>query len=160
MANTSLTKFTNMRYLVLLAALAFVPAQAQSTYPDLPNPTLTPGDVQSIDTQLVCMKDYPAANRNVTTSKKNKIYKAYGVDKSLCVGGCKIDHLIPIAIGGSNDVKNLWPHEYGATHNVFAKTRLEIRLRKEVCSGKIPITEAQACIRDDWTKCFDRFYKE
>jgi hypothetical protein len=140
--------------LLILASPAF-----GSTYPYLPNPTLTPGVVASTNTAEVCQKDYPARSRHVSPSTKNKVYRAYGVDKNQCLKGCKIDHLIPIAIGGANDPKNLWPHEYGADWNVFAKTRLEIRLRKEVCAGRLPITEAQTCIQKDWTECYSHFYK-
>lgn len=134
-------------------------AHADSEYPYLPNPQLTPGVVQSTSVAEVCKKGYPERVRNVTGTIKNKVYKAYNIDKEQCVKGCKIDHLIPLSIGGSNDPKNLWPHEYGADWNVYAKTRLEIRLRKEVCLGNMPILEAQTCIQSDWTQCYLRFYK-
>ena len=147
-----------MKNLLILAALIAAPAFAVSTYPYLPDAKLTPGVVASIDTALVCEKDYPARVRHVTTTTKNKVYKNYKVDKDKCTKGCKIDHLIPLAIGGSNDIGNLWPHEYGAEWNVFAKTRLEVRLRKEVCTGKMPIAAAQSCIRENWPQCFARFY--
>ena len=146
-----------MKYALILLALS-VPAFAGSTYPYLPPAALTPGDVASTSPALVCEKDYPARARNVTESTKKKVYALHGVDKTKCLKGCKIDHLIPLAIGGSNDIKNLWPHEYGADWTVFEKTRLEVRLRKEVCGGKMPIMEAQQCVAQDWTKCFLRFY--
>jgi hypothetical protein len=138
--------------------LLFCATTAQS-YPYLPSPELTPGLVASTDTVLVCAKDYPAKARNVSRSIKNKVYRAHKVDKERCNKGCKIDHLIPLSIGGSNDPRNLWPHEYGADWNVFSKTRLEVRLRKEVCSGRMEITQAQECIRKDWTQCFQQFYQ-
>jgi hypothetical protein len=144
----------------VFVTLFLLPLAVQaSTYSFLPNPILTPGVVASTNKAEVCEKSYPSRSRNVTTSTKNKVYKAYNVDKEQCSGGCKIDHLIPLSIGGANDQQNLWPHEYGAERNVFSKTRLEVRLRKEVCTNDMPIEEAQECIRKDWTKCFDRFYK-
>lgn len=143
----------------ILCILAFCGiATAESTYSYLPNSALTPGVVATVDTALVCEKSYPSRSRYVTRSTKNKVYMNYGVNKELCVKGCKIDHLIPLSIGGSNDIENLWPHEYGADWTVFAKTRLEVRLRKEVCGGKMPIVEAQQCIQKDWTQCYTRFY--
>lgn len=146
------------RVLVVAAFLATTLAQA-TKYPYLPNPMLTPGVAATTDINIICEKSYPQRARKVSAATKNKVYRTYGVDKEQCVKGCKIDHLIPLAIGGSNDIKNLWPHEYGAEWNVFAKTRLEVRLRKEVCTGKLPIVEAQSCIRSDWTKCYLRFFK-
>lgn len=132
---------------------------AHSKYPYLPNPSLTPGVIASTNEAEVCEKNYPARSRSVSNSTRKKVYSAYNVNKQECKGGCKIDHLIPLSIGGSNAIENLWPHEYGADWSVFEKTRLEIRLRKEVCFGKMPIDEAQECIRKDWTKCFERFYE-
>ena len=145
------------RGLLLLLVLA-APAMAGSKYPYKPSQALTPGVIATTDTKLVCEKDYPARSRYVTNSTKNKVYALHKVDKIQCVKGCKIDHLIPLSIGGSNDIQNLWPHEYGADWTVFEKTRLEVRLRKEVCGGKLPIGEAQQCVQQDWTKCFLRFY--
>ena len=147
-----------MKKFLLAILLISTSAIAGSKYPYLPDAKLTPGVVASTDTALVCEKDYPARTRYVTNTTKNKIYETHNVKKELCIKGCKIDHLIPLSIGGSNDKQNLWPHEYGADWNVFAKTRLEVRLRKEVCTGKMPIVEAQQCIQSDWTKCFERFY--
>ena len=148
-----------MKLFLAIALFATPFAMAGSKYSHLPDPVLTPGVVASTDTVLVCEKDYPARSRNVSNTKKNKVYQAYKVKKELCIKGCKIDHLIPLSIGGSNDIANLWPHEYGADWTVFEKTRLEVRLRKEVCTGKMPITEAQECVRKDWTQCFSRFYE-
>lgn len=147
-----------MKHALLVLALISSTTFAESKYPYLPDPALTPGVVASTDSALVCEKDYPARVRHVTNRTKSQVYKHYGVDKEQCVKGCKIDHLVPLAIGGSNDIQNLWPHEYGADWNVFQKTRLEVRLRKEVCMGRMPITDAQACIKDNWTQCFSRFF--
>jgi hypothetical protein len=129
------------------------------SYYHLPDPVLTPGAVATTDTALVCQKGYTERARVVPRSRLNKVYQNYGVEKSKCRGGCKIDHLIPLAVGGSNDIENLWPHEYRAEWTVYEKTRLEVRLRKEVCNAKsITIQEAQACFRDDWTRCHARYF--
>ena len=145
---------------ILLSLIMALPASAAGIYPFIPDKTLTPGDVASTNKKLVCEAGYPERARNVPRSQRNRIYRLHGVDKAKCVGDCKIDHLIPLAIGGSNSDKNLWPHEYGAEWTVFMKTRLEVRLRKEVCQNNMPIREAQQCIRDDWTACFTRFFPQ
>ena len=129
-----------------------------SEYYYLPNPQLTPGASASVNTQEVCNPAYPAKSRNVTESTKKKVYARYGVTKANCTKGCKIDHLIPIAIGGANDMTNLWPHEYGADWTVYEKTRLEVRLRKAVCKEAMPIVQAQQCIASNWTTCYEGFY--
>lgn len=144
--------------LILLTALALSAHAAR--YAETPLPAYTPGDIVSTDVALVCQKDYPLKARDVSRSKKDQVYALYHVDPEQCTEGCKIDHLVPLAIGGSNDTKNLWPHEYGARWSVYMKTRLEIRLRKEVCSGRLPIAQAQQCIASDWIKCYRTVYPE
>jgi hypothetical protein len=146
-----------------LALAALAPAAAQrapSPVPGyyLPNAELTPGHVASVSRAEVCQDGYPERARKVTAARKQLVYVHYGVDPATCRGGCKIDHLIPLAIGGSNDLANLWPHEYNAEWDVYEKTRLETRLRRDVCAGRTPIREAQACIRADWTACYERHF--
>lgn len=133
-------------------------ASSSFAYDFLPNSEITPGKVASVDVIEVCTKDYSINNRRVSSSTKTKVYKLYNVNIKECRGGCKIDHLIPLAIGGSNDIKNLWPHEYGAEWTVYQKTRLEVRLRKAVCQENMPIEEAQQCIASNWTQCYNHFY--
>lgn len=120
----------------------------------LPNPELTPGRAASADVNEVCVKDYTMMARHVTNGTKNKVYTLYGVSKD----GKKIDHLVPLSIGGANTIDNLWPHAYQAEYSVFEKTRLEVKLRKVVCNEHYPILEAQECIRTNWVECFNKFF--
>jgi hypothetical protein len=133
-------------------------ATSSMAYDFLPNAKLTPGKSASINIPEVCTKDYPLKSRNVTQSTKKKVYERYSVNVDKCRDGCKIDHLIPLSIGGSNDITNLWPHEYGAEWTVYEKTRLEVKLRTEVCSLRLPIQTAQQCIATNWTQCYNQFY--
>lgn len=142
----------------LVAAVLALAAAGSWAYPYVPDKALTPGAVSKDSRTKICQKDYTLRERSVSYSTREKVYRLHGVNKKACAKGCKIDHLVPLAIGGSNEMGNLWPHEYGAEWNVFAKTRLEVRLRKEVCSKRMPLAAAQECIRSDWTACFTRFY--
>ena len=145
-----------IKKLLLISALLI--STSSIAYDFLPNKNLTPGKAASTNVAEVCVKDYAIKSRNVTQSTKIKVYKQYGVSVDTCRKGCKIDHLIPLSIGGSNDITNLWPHEYGAEWTVFEKTRLEVLLRKEICNSGMPIAEAQSCIATNWTTCYNKFY--
>jgi hypothetical protein len=141
----------------ILLALLIMPVSVLA-YDFLPNKTLTPGAYASGSIKEICEAGYPERSRRVSQSTRKKVYARYNVDTSTCRGGCKIDHLIPLSIGGSNDISNLWPHEYTQFWSVYKKTRLEVRLRREVCSGALPLREARECIASNWTVCYNRWY--
>lgn len=141
----------------IILAVLFMPLGSMA-YDFLPNKSLTPGAYASGSVKEICEAGYPERSRNVSQSTKKKVYERYNVDISTCKGGCKIDHLIPLSIGGSNDITNLWPHEYTQFWSVYKKTRLEVRLRREVCGGTLPLREARECIASNWTLCYNRWY--
>ena len=69
------------------------------------------------------------------------------------------DYLVTPALGGADDIRNLWPHSYSATvWNAQVKDALEDRLREMVCEGRLDLTEAQRAIAVNWIaaykKCF------
>lgn len=85
----------------------------------------------------------PYCNRNVEYHTKTEIYRMYGVaDK--CRKQYTVDHFIPLALGGSNHVDNLWP-EHKSIKNL--RHSLEIELYKKMDQGKITQKEAIRIIR-------------
>ncbi|WP_051450173.1 HNH endonuclease signature motif containing protein [Actinospica robiniae] len=72
------------------------------------------------------------------------MYKAYGIASGTV---SELDHLVPLELGGANDVANLWP-EIGKLPN--PKDKVENDLREEVCSGKVSLAAAQKAIAADW----------
>jgi hypothetical protein len=60
----------------------------------------------------------------------------------------ELDHLVPLELGGSNDMKNFWV-EAGRIPN--PKDTVENRLHREVCAGKISLHTAQLDIAHNWT---------
>ena len=73
-----------------------------------PNLTLTPGAVLTTDASTICVPGYASSVRDVSTATKKQIYAEYGVSYSQPTGAYEVDHFIPLEIGGSNDIKNLW----------------------------------------------------
>lgn len=144
---------------ILLAIfIALFAMSSQAVIYNLPNPTLTPGAVSPDTKASVCSAKYTLKARHVTEKTKKAVYAAYKTSPTTCEGGCKIDHAVPLAIGGSNDIKNLWPHAYKQEWGVYRKTRLEVRLRKDVCSGKTPINDARLCIATNWIECYQKTF--
>jgi len=74
--------------------------------------------------------------RAVPQGIKQEVYREYGIT-SHGRGDYEIDHLIPLELGGSNSIKNLWPESYRTlAWSARVKDRLENKLHELVCSGK------------------------
>jgi len=70
------------------------------------------------------------------------------------------DHLIPLGLGGApSDPRNLWPEPrtppdgWGADR----KDELEFVLNQLVCSGGLPLPEAQRAIATNWIAAYLRY---
>jgi hypothetical protein len=114
----------------------------------LPNASITPGAVASSDPAVVCAYGYASAHRDVPYSVRDRIYDEYGVPRGHRAG-LRIDHLIPLETGGSNDERNLWPQTYAESRQ---KDAVEDELHVAVCfRHTLTLAAAQAAIARNWT---------
>jgi hypothetical protein len=121
-----------------------------------PDPKCTPGAASAAVTQdnlktTICSSGYSTKvrpPRGETGTLKTTAMKAYGVPAS-ARATTQLDHLIPLEIGGSSDVANLWPQR--DIKNYTAKDHVEDRLHAAVCDGKVKLGAAQNAIAGDWT---------
>lgn len=136
----------------------------------LPDPIITPGAVDSTATKdIVCVRGYTSGVkadgtkvRDVPDSVKLQAYHNYGIEgnyKGYCDPkvGCEIDHLISLQLGGSNDIKNLWPQSYAGEWNAHIKDGLENTLHAKVCRGEISLQEAQKAISSNWIEAWKKY---
>ncbi len=113
--------------------------------------TATPGATLDVSLEELCTAGYTQGVRNVSTTTKKQVCAAYGVAPEHCNGKeYEIDHLISLELGGSNDVKNLWPEPYQPKPGAREKDRLENWLHKQVCDGTMSLSDAQQEIANDW----------
>ena len=123
-------------------------AASRQDWPLYPDPQLTPGeffpDVTAAD---VCTPGYATAARHVTRSERDAVFAAYGdpQDASLYT----LDHFIPLNLGGSDSVLNLWP-EPVAVPGSHEKDKVENYLHAQVCAGTLSLAAAREAIRNDW----------
>lgn len=120
----------------------------------VPDHSLTPGAVFSgVTKEQVCVSGYSSSVRNVSSSEKAQVYAEYHtVDTP---GMYEVDHLISLELGGSNDIRNLWPEPYNGTYGAHAKDMVENKLHSMVCAGQISLTDAQAAIATHWWSYLD-----
>ena len=70
-----------------------------------PDPKLTPDDVfPDATAEDVCTPGWATNHRYVAEEMRGKVYQEYGRTEG--VGCCEVDHLVPLELGGSNDIKN------------------------------------------------------
>lgn len=140
----------SFKFLVLVALVISNLAQAADRFPKGPNPNTTPGAI----CQNSPIHRYPEnivyCERNVDTYTKNEIIKMYDEQLGYSIrqmgrGDFKIDHFIPLSIGGSNSVENLWPQH----KSVYAITDpLEQELSNKIVEGRIKQADAIRVVRE------------
>lgn len=123
----------------------------------LPDTSLTPGAVfGDVDAAAICDAHYTQGVRQPHYNAKVDAFANYGVsihDRELY----QVDHLVPIALGGSNAEGNLWPQPYDPRAGAEQKDLLERQLRGLVCSQKLALGDAQQAIKTDWWDAYQRF---
>ena len=119
----------------------------------LPDLEATPGATLPVTINHLCTPGYTKTVRHVTEEEKRHIYALYGakVKPKVC---CEVDHLIPLELGGSNDLTNLWPQPYSPKPGAHEKDKVEGALHKEVCAGKMKLQKAQQRISTDWYELY------
>jgi hypothetical protein len=125
----------------------------------MPNVELTPGDVLPATAQEICVPGYSSSVRDVSTRTKEAVYASYGIT-SHKTGEYEVDHLVPLAVGGSNDVKNLWPEPAEPRPGFHEKDRLEVRLHALVCDGELDLATAQHDVATDWYAAYVHYVLE
>lgn len=84
-----------------------------------PDPRVTPGDVCKANDPdfdgYVYSEKIAHCKRNFSEAKKASVARVYGVPKANW-SDYEFDHLIPLCVGGSNDVRNVWPEPIEHAH--------------------------------------------
>ena len=126
----------------LALALIIVSISDAGIYPDK---ALTPGSILTQDATAVCRNGYTKRVRDLPAERKALVYQRYGVPPTS--RDYVIDHFIPLELGGSNEIANLWPQAWPW---YVEKDAVENYLTDEVCQGRMALPVAQAKIVADW----------
>lgn len=110
----------------------------------LPNRKLTPGKIAERD------KD----RGGVSLKMEQKVFARYRLPWSRRAE-FKIDHLIPLELGGADTIDNLWPQSlrakpYGPDRKELLAELLVTRVR----AGQMTLAQAQEEISRDWIDAF------
>jgi hypothetical protein len=141
----------------IVASGGFQLLRHQSRRSSLPERSLTPGAVATADRAQVCDSSRPK-NREVPVSLQRRVFEEYGISRPE-PQAYEVDYLITPALGGADDIRNLWPQPYSATvWNARVKDTLEDYLREQVCSGRLDLATAQRDISSDWIAAYRKYF--
>src|SRR5262249_46450380 len=102
---------------------------------------------------------YSLAAQKTTPAQKARTYELYNIPRPTENRGanqqCELDHLVPLEIGGADDLSNIWPEcrpGYAGWDGAGFrdKDRFENYMHRMVCSGGISLTDAQVELATDW----------
>lgn len=132
--------------------------------PALPNPILTPGAIDSTKTAaILCAKGYTTKSVRPTAAYTNKLKRQQMKERGLHgrPADFEEDHCISLSLGGNpTDPRNLWPQPYLPRPGAREKDKLEDRLHKCVCEGKLTLKEAQGMVCSNWIKYYLQLAKQ
>lgn len=125
-----------------------------------PNAAWTPGSVRPLSKDAVCSTPERAELRPaIATSVAQEVFTRYGI-RDPRPRFYEVDYLIPPALGGSDDPRNLWPEPYATgVWNARVKDALEDRLRSLVCGGTLDLATAQHDLARDWIAAYKKYFR-
>ena len=156
----------NLAYLCAFALLAAIGVGVSHQYSRtrsginpslLPDPTYTPGSTRQVSLAEICLADRDEVVRSVPAPVQQRVFQEYGI-KGLPATDFEVDYLITPGLGGSDDVRNLWPEPHSNTWNSYVKDQLEDRLHRMVCDGKLNLGEAQKDIATNWISAYKKYF--
>lgn len=130
--------------LLVALSLAAMNPQALAFEPLLPDRKLTPGKIAK----------HASDTCGVTESMQDEVFARYRISpgrRRYYV----IDHLIPKELGGSDDVRNLWPQKVSARpYGARRKKILTQHFLEMIAAKQITLAEAQREMSEDWISAF------
>jgi hypothetical protein len=138
----NLKKFFNVLAVLVLSLNLFslnVSAySSEGQYPQGPDAVLTPGELCNHPDSYRYPEKIAYCERNVSSELKKELFVKYDQmgfrTREMKRFDFKIDHYIPLCMGGSNDEKNLWP-QYKAIYNLTDP--LEPVLCQKMADGRL-----------------------
>jgi hypothetical protein len=121
-----------------------------------PNTALTPGATILLSRRAVCSQAN-VKNKEVPASVQRIVFEEYGLAQAQ-PPAYEVDYLVTPALGGADDIRNLWPHSYSSVWNARVKDALEDRLRDMVCDGRLDLADAQREIATDWIGAYRKYF--
>jgi hypothetical protein len=122
-----------------------------------PNRVLTPGATREVTIGEVCSVPQEQVVEDVSVSLRQRVLQEYGIANAR-PEDYEIDYLIAARLGGTENIRNLWPEPYRDVWNARVKDALEERLHEMVCRGQLDLHTAQHDIATDWIAAYKKYF--
>jgi hypothetical protein len=123
-----------------------------------PNRSLTPGATRPVSIAEICSVPHEEVVEDVSVPLRQMVLHEYGISNAR-PEDYEIDYLIAPRLGGTEDIRNLWPEPYRTrVWNAHVKDALEERLHEMVCRGQLDLVTAQHDIATDWIAAYKKYF--
>jgi hypothetical protein len=125
-----------------------------------PDRSCSPGAYYSrLTKRVVCSSRFRTSTiRNVPQSEKFRVEREYGMAAGYYGCAIEIDHIVPLELGGSNAIANLFPEPGSGAANYHAKDALENRAKSMVCVGRLSLRTARRGFARNWEALYHRVF--
>jgi len=158
---------------LLLTLLAHGHHGYQAHYPPVvPDAKLTPGDrYEQVTADDLCRPEYLESAKPLSDARKREVFRRYGIkptthvvmdgDSQVHIDDFAVSHLIPVELGGTDNVKNLWVQStVTKPWNAQVKARLDHEMYRKVCAGVLTLREAQDTLASNWIAAYSQHLYE
>jgi len=126
----------------------------------LPDRRCSPGAYYGRLTRaVICSAGFRTGTiRNVPQAEKFAVEREYGMAAAYYGYSIEIDHIVPLELGGSNSIANLFPEPGSGTADYHVKDALENRAKAWVCEGRLSLAAARHGFATDWEALYGRLF--
>jgi hypothetical protein len=126
----------------------------------LPDRLCSPGAYYPRLTQrVICSSSFhTGAIRNVPQAEKFQVEREYGMAAAYYGYTIEIDHIVPLELGGSNAIANLFPEPGSGAANYHSKDALENQAKAAVCGGRLSLGAARRGFATNWEALYRRLF--
>ena len=125
----------------------------------IPNAQLTPGATRNTSRDDICSGRNAEGFYPIPATLAYRVFETYRIQNP-GQRSYEVDYLITPALGGADDIRNLWPQPYASGEwNAHVKDALEDHLHRQVCSGKVELETAQRDISLNWIAAYRKYFK-
>jgi hypothetical protein len=107
---------------------------------------------------VICSSGFRTGSiRDVPQTEKFAVETEYGMAAAYYGRSLEIDHIVPLELGGSNSIANLFP-EQGSGADYHRKDLAENRAKAWVCEGRLSLEAARRGFATDWETLYRRLF--